>query len=174
MAVIKPGVALLTVHLFVSDKILRDELSPLLLQLIENGITVKQYDPDASLVEMQPKHPRVYISLGPEWQEFSSLVALPSHEKKLWLHFNSPEEIKPNYLFYCFLKTSDPMREKRVVPPVQFSSDTPLVSVFTASYRSKEKIQRPYQSLLNQTNPNSCKKSISLLFSKNTSETPRT
>lgn len=36
----------------------------------------------------------------------------------------------------------------------QFSSETPLVSVFTTAYRSNEKIQRPYHSLLNQTYKN--------------------
>jgi glycosyltransferase involved in cell wall biosynthesis len=145
---------LLTVHLFISNKIHQYGLEELLLRLSNNGITVKQHNSDTQLVDIHFKHPRVYVSLGPEWIEFSSLVALPFHEKKLWLHFSSPEEVNPNHLFYCFLKYSDPMPENKTVPPNRFSSDTPLVSIFTASYRSKDKIQRPYQSLLKQTYSN--------------------
>ena len=79
---------------------------------------------------------------------------LPFHERKRWLHFNTPEDIQPYKLFYCWLKFTDPLPENRTIPSTRFSSDTPLVSVFTASYKSKDKIQRPYRSLLNQTYSN--------------------
>ena len=76
--------------------------------------------------------------------EFSTLVALPFHEKKMWLHlFYIQLRYNPNHLFYCWLKLYRPMPENKTIPTAQFSSDTPLVSVFTASYKSKDKIQRP-------------------------------
>ena len=145
---------LLTVHLFVSKENSWDDLEEMLLRLTKSGVTVEQYKSDESLKDISTKDPRVYVSLGPEWMEFSTLVALPFHEKKLWLHFSTPAEIQPNHLFYCFLKYTDPMPENKIVPTAQFSSDTPLVSVFTASYKSKDKIQRPFRSLLNQTYSN--------------------
>ncbi|MDF2959657.1 MAG: glycosyl transferase, family 2, partial [Paenibacillus sp.] len=138
----------------ISEKISRDELTELLKLLAESGITVNIYGPDDSLLDINPKNPRVYVSLGSEWKEFKTLNALPLHERKRWLHFNSPAEIQPYHLFHCWLKRTDPLPENKPLPSTRFSSDTPLVSVFTASYKSKEKIQRPYRSLLNQTYSN--------------------
>ncbi|UUZ95298.1 glycosyltransferase [Paenibacillus sp. P25] len=98
--------------------------------------------------------PRVYVSVGGEWEEYKALVSLPFHEKKRWLHFRSAEEIQPDPLFFCWLQATEPLPENRTLPPTRFSSDTPLVSIFTAAYRSKDKIRRPYESLLKQTYQN--------------------
>ncbi|MGG4215997.1 glycosyltransferase [Paenibacillus sp. FSL L8-0638] len=145
---------LLTAHLFVSKKVLKDHVKELIDRLEENHITINLYEPDQPLIDNSLQKPRVYVSLGEEWGEFSALKALPGHEKKRWLHFQSPDEIQPMHLFFCWLKATDPLPENRTIPPTHFSSNTPLISVFTASYRSKEKIQRPYQSLLKQTYKN--------------------
>jgi O-antigen biosynthesis protein len=144
---------LLTAHLFVSMKNEWDGLEEMMIRLAENGITLKFYGSHDALLDINPKNPRVYLSLGTEWEEFRTLNALPLHERKRWLHFNSPAEIQPSNLFYCWLRCTDPLPENRTIPSTRFSSNTPLVSVFTASYKSKEKIQRPYRSLLNQTYP---------------------
>ncbi|HZH58348.1 MAG TPA: glycosyltransferase [Metabacillus sp.] len=103
---------------------------------------------------MNIKSPRVYISLGPSRKEFKTLNDLPINERKRWLHFKSPTEIQPFRLFYCWLKTTDPLPENKTIPATRFSSETLLVSMFTASYKSNDKIQRPYRSLLNQTYSN--------------------
>ena len=57
-------IPLLTVHLFVSSKNSRDGLEEMLQRLDESGITVKQYRPDDALLDIHPKNPRVYVSLG--------------------------------------------------------------------------------------------------------------
>jgi glycosyltransferase involved in cell wall biosynthesis len=145
---------LLTTHLFVSRENSWDGLEEMLMRLDESGITVKLYGPDDELLDIKIKNPRVYVSLGTGWEEFSTLNDLPIHERKRWLHFNSPKEIQPSKLFFCWFKSTDPLPENKPLLSPRFSSDTPLVSVFTASYKSKEKIQRPYRSLLNQTYPN--------------------
>ncbi|MFF2589974.1 glycosyltransferase [Peribacillus butanolivorans] len=145
---------LLTTHLFISKKNSWDGLDEMLVRLAESGITVKLYGPDDALLDINPKNPRVYVSLGTGWEEFRALYTLPAHEKKRWLHYNSPTEIQPFNLFFCWLKRTDPLPENKTLPSTRFSSDTPLVSVFTASYKSKDKIQRPYRSLLNQTYSN--------------------
>lgn len=145
---------LLTAHLFVSSKIGRNQLEELLMRLEKNGITVNLYEPDDPFSDLNPKYPRVYVSLGAEWKIYRTLNSLPFHERKRWLHFDSPEELQPFHLFYCWLKQTDPLPENRTIPTARFSSNTPLVSIFTASYKSKEKIQRPYRSLLNQTYQN--------------------
>ncbi|KEK22988.1 glycosyltransferase [Bacillus gaemokensis] len=145
--------SLLTAYLFVSRKNSWDGLQEMITNLEESGITVEVYGPQDMLLDINPKHPRIYVSLGLEWEEFQTLNALPLHERKRWLHFDSPVQVQPFKLFYGWLNFTDPLPENRKILSTQFSSDTPLVSVFTASYRSKEKIQRPYRSLLNQTYP---------------------
>ena len=144
----------LTAHLFVTKMDALDGMEKMLNNLAENGITVRFYGPDDPLLNMNIKSPRVYVSLGPGWKEFQTLNDLPINERKRWLHFKSPAEIQPFRLFYCWLKNTDPLPENKTIPATRFSSETPLVSVFTASYKSKEKIQRPYRSLLNQTYSN--------------------
>lgn len=145
---------LLTAHLFASEATDQEELQKLAERLEEGHITVKLHDPGEPLTGGEWLQPRVYISLGEDWREFKPLVSLPFHEKKRWLHYNAAEEISPASLFFCWLKATDPLPEPKKIPETRFSSDMPLVSVFTASYRSKEKIQRPYRSLLKQTYPN--------------------
>ena len=147
-------IPILTVHLFVSSTNSSDGLEEMVLRLTESGITVKLYEPDDALLDINPKNPRVYVSLGEEWKEFTTLSALPLYERKRWLHYNNLEDIQSYKLFNCWLNYTDPLPKNRTIPPVRFSSDTPLVSVFTASYKSKDKIQRPYRSLLNQTYSN--------------------
>ncbi|NHN29803.1 glycosyltransferase [Paenibacillus agricola] len=145
---------LLTAYLFFSSEDSSDGLEEMLLRLAESGITVKLHEPNDALLDINPKNPRVYVSLGTGWEKFTTLNALPVHERRRWLHYISPTEIQPSKLFYCWLKQTDPLPENKPIPSTRFSSDAPLVSVFTASYKSKEKIQRPYRSLLNQTYSN--------------------
>lgn len=145
---------LLTTHLFISKKDTVNDLEKLLKELVESGITVNIYGPEDPLLKINQKNPHIYVSLGTDWGEFKTLNALPLHERKRWLHYKCSTEIEPFRLFYCWLKSTDPLPENKTIPATQFSSDTPLVSVFTASYRSEEKIQRPYRSLLNQTYTN--------------------
>jgi O-antigen biosynthesis protein len=126
----------------------------LLLKLEENGIKVKLYESNDKLLNNSPKEPRVYVSVGSDWDQFPTLCELPLYERKRWLHFHTSEDINPYKLFYCWLHQTDPMPDNKIVPKTHFSTEIPLVSVFTASYKSKEKIQRPYQSLLKQTYSN--------------------
>jgi glycosyltransferase involved in cell wall biosynthesis len=145
---------LLTTHLFFSKNDSWDGLEDMLARLAESSITVKLYEPEDAVLDINPKSPRVYVSLGTGWEPFKTLNALPIQERKRWLHYKSPEEIQPSLLFYCWLKQTEPLPENKTLSPTRFSSDHPLVSIFTASYRSKDKIQRPYRSLLNQTYSN--------------------
>lgn len=145
---------LLTAHLFVAKKNSLDGFEEMLKRLDENGITVKLYEPEDPLVNINPKNPRVYISLGDSAEEFKTLYALPYHERKRWLHYKSAGDIQPAFLFYCWLKRTDPLPDNRAIPDTNFTSDIPLISVFTAAYKSKEKIKRVYSSLLKQTYSN--------------------
>ncbi|MGA6840559.1 glycosyltransferase family 2 protein [Priestia megaterium] len=145
---------LLIPHLFVSKEISKNLLEKMMERIEESKIKVILYEAEDSLLDIDLKKPRVYISLGKRWEDFKALSSLPLHERKRWLHYNSPEELQPVNLFSCWLKYTDPLPENRSIPRNRFTSKTPLVSVFTASYKYREKIQRPYRSLLNQTYQN--------------------
>lgn len=145
---------LLNVYLYKSTEIMNQVFVDLIKRLQAKHITVHIYRPDQPLPPIPPHQPRVYVSLGGEWNDFSELCALPVHEKNRWLHYASPEECGPQALFHCWLHATDPLPARRALPSTRFTSNTPLVSIFTASYRSQDKIQRPYQSLLRQTYTN--------------------
>ena len=68
---------LLTTHLFVSRKNSWDGFEEMLKRLDESGITVKLYEPDDALLDINPKNPRVYVSLGEEIEQFTTLYDLP-------------------------------------------------------------------------------------------------
>jgi glycosyltransferase involved in cell wall biosynthesis len=145
---------ILTAHIFISENSPLDGLEDMLTRLKESGITVNLHEPYYILSDLGTKVPRIYISIGGREQEFTTLYNLPYHERKRWLHYMTPKDIDPAHLFYCWLKLTDPLPVNKQIPDAHFISDTPLVSVFTAAYRCKDKIQRPYRSLLNQTYPN--------------------
>lgn len=147
-------IPMLMAHLFVSDKIPKEAISKLTAELEAAHIKVMLYQADQSPAGKLFQKPRVYVSLGDHWEQFPGLFSLPPHEKRRWLHYGSVDEVSSIRLMFCWLKATDPLPENKIVPPSQFSSDTPLISVFTASYRSGDKIQRPYQSLLKQTYSN--------------------
>lgn len=145
---------LLTIHLFNSEEQSNQEMNDLLVELSKFEISIILYKPNDALQTIHPKHPHIFVSIGSNWNEFTSLATLPTESRKRWLHFESPTEIIPNNLFYCWLKQTDPFPFDKPLPPTQFTSEKPLVSIFTASYRSQDKIKRPYHSLLNQTYSN--------------------
>ncbi|AJG99473.1 glycosyl transferase family 2 [Clostridium beijerinckii] len=147
-------VPLLTVHMFVDRKISLDELEKMLKEIIESGIKVELYKVENTTLKINPKAPRVYVSIGGDADQFTTLYALPYHERKRWLHYDSIKDIQPSHLFYCWLKCTDLLPENKKIPITKFSSDVPLVSIFTAAYKSKDKIKRVYNSLLNQTYSN--------------------
>ncbi|MGD6895573.1 glycosyltransferase [Bacillus infantis] len=145
---------LLKAYFFVAEDFPLEELDTLQTKLHEDHIFVILCGNEDELTDINSKMPRVYVSIGSDWRNFPSLISMPAHEKKRWLHFESPDKIEPCKLFYCWLSATDPLPENKTVPLSSFTSDKPLVSVFTAAYRSSEKIQRPFKSLQAQTYDN--------------------
>lgn len=128
-------------------------LQTLFSVLEQHNIELQVADPDCAIVHHFEDEPIVYVSAGGVAADFKVLCDLPLSFRKRWLHFASIEEISPEKLTHCWLAATDPLHAVLEMPPVKLS-DTPLVSIFTAAYRSGSKILRPYKSLLNQTYPN--------------------
>ncbi len=86
--------------------------------------------------------PDVVVSLG-RLAGFPRLQAAPYEVRRRWLHFDErarPEQVG-KAVFQCFIRNL-----------FQRSSGAPpLVSVFTPTYRTGHRLQRPFQSLLRQT-----------------------
>nr|WP_323856378.1 class I SAM-dependent methyltransferase [Rossellomorea marisflavi] len=146
--------SMFTAYLYISDSYTDHYLHIIFNRLMEKGIDIVLCDADASQPEIDPKHPRVYVSIGEDWEEFKGLNSLPLEERRRWIHVKSGEEIEADHLFHCWLKRTDPLPEGEEISIPSTFSDRPLVSVFTAAYRSGNKIRRPYESLLKQTYTN--------------------
>ncbi|XXM72457.1 glycosyltransferase [Lysinibacillus sphaericus] len=145
---------MLKAYFFVTEDVPRDELFELNSRLHEDHIFTILGSNEDEPKDVNTKVPRIYVSVGSDWREFPGLIAMPAHEKKRWLHFDSLSSIKAGKLFHCWLSSTDPLPENKIVPPTKFTTNKPLISVFTAAYKSKEKILRPFRSLLEQTYEN--------------------
>lgn len=100
---------------------------------------------------VDPSEPLVYLSVGDSWQDFPSLASLPLCERRKWLHVAALKEITNSNLFQCWLVATDPLPQPRLFQGITSLGNCPLVSLFTTTFRSKERIKRPYRSLLSQT-----------------------
>jgi len=146
--------SLLTAHLFVKGTTAtaatrRDDIVALVKRLLEREIRPVIHSHDADPRAEVDADPGVYVTIGGSDADFPRLYDLPEFERKRWVHFGNAELIHPDGIFYCWLAATDPLPVLRPVPPSALSP-TPLVSIFTAAYRSGTRIQRPFRSLLAQ------------------------
>jgi glycosyltransferase involved in cell wall biosynthesis len=89
------------------------------------------------------KKPAVVVTIGID--DYSLLSSLHFNIRKRWLHFNSVGDINPNFITSCFATA---------ITEHPYEVDNPLLSVITSSYKSQDRILRPYRSLKNQTYTN--------------------
>lgn len=153
-----PIVSIYNVKSKALEKKIRDKLSDFGLNF---------YDDDHAVQYQKRTH--VYITFHPteESTYFTKLCGLPADRRRRWLHFKNAEHINSNAVWACFLSaslgytmettpTGDPIPEylriKTGIVPLdpQYLDEEPLVSIFTTTYRSKDKIFRVVKSLLRQ------------------------
>jgi glycosyltransferase involved in cell wall biosynthesis len=95
---------------------------------------------------LQADRPDVLISSGPR-AAFPNLVAAPARLRKRWLHYDTlPDRAQLGVQAYnCYVTNllADPATD-----------DAPLVTVFTPTYRTGNRIRRPLQSLREQSYTN--------------------
>jgi len=113
----------------------------------ESRLDVRCYPPKANLEKILVKdRPHVLITIGqhcllPQFKKVSSEI------KRRWLHYETMPSLEQvsEEAYKCYLKNvfNDQQAEK-----------DPLVSVFTAAYKTGEKIYRPFRSLREQTYTN--------------------
>ena len=84
------------------------------------------------------KRPDVIITINRPCTDFPILCRLPLYLRQRWISVESVGSINPEGIRNCFRHTV-------------FNRLGPIVSVFTTTFRSGDKILRPFQSLLHQT-----------------------
>lgn len=91
-------------------------------------------------------HVHVIVTFG-SIDDFPVLSALPFEVRRRWIHFDGePADLAAvaEQVMSCFLGVVDPSGRTSI----------PLVTVFTATYQTGDRIRRTYASLLNQTYSN--------------------
>lgn len=99
---------------------------------------------DDMLKQWMNEPPGAVVCIHDDFMPFICLNELPYEYRKRWLYFKKAEDFKPEFVLNCYANSITCHTNK----------DNPLLSVFTTSYKSKHRILRPYQSLLNQTYKN--------------------
>jgi glycosyltransferase involved in cell wall biosynthesis len=89
------------------------------------------------------KKPAVIVTVGES--NYGILSSFHFDIRKRWLHFSKVDDIKPNFITSCFATA---------ITEHPYGDDNPLLSVITSSYKSRDRILRPYKSLKNQTYTN--------------------
>lgn len=96
------------------------------------------------------KRPGFLISVGPNWTQFRNLGSQLSAEyRKRWIHYASLDELSEQSIYNSWMISIFNQVSQTGLDPV-----SPFISVFTTSYKSQHRIQRPLRSLLNSTYTN--------------------
>lgn len=90
---------------------------------------------------MACERPSAIVSFG-DISSFKMLATAPDFVRNMWTHFENMSDIekKGKQVFECFIDNA-----------LRKTEGKPLVSVFTPAFRSGDKIDKPFMSLLGQT-----------------------
>lgn len=107
----------------------------------EKEISVTNIEDDSIYQSIMVEYnPNVFVTFG-DWTKYKFLAAAPYEVRRRWI--NLPENANNKDIgiavYYCYVNL------------LYKKSEIPLVSVFTPTFKPKEKIFRPLQSLLDQT-----------------------
>jgi glycosyltransferase involved in cell wall biosynthesis len=96
------------------------------------------------LREWKDRPPGVVVTIHSSFEPFICLNSLPYEYRRRWLHYDAFERFSPQFVINCYLGYLFQ----------NANETTPLLSVFTTSFRSKHRLLRPFSSLLRQTYTN--------------------
>jgi len=114
-------------------------------QFETDALDVRCFPDDSNLRYVLASHrPQAIVSIG-DVSSFKKLASAPFQVQRTWIHFNSSDNLAEmgQKAFMCFLANA-----------IQRRKDVPLVTVFTASYKTGDRLSRPFNSLLAQTYKN--------------------
>jgi glycosyltransferase involved in cell wall biosynthesis len=96
------------------------------------------------LEKWKDRPPGVFVCIHPSFEPFVCLNSLPYEYRRRWLFYQKVDDFQPQFVLNCYVNYIS-----------EHTNDcNPLLSVITTTYKSKHRILRPYQSLLDQTYAN--------------------
>jgi glycosyltransferase involved in cell wall biosynthesis len=122
-------------------------VTPILEDYEEKRLDCRCYSSDSNLEQILIRdRPNVIITIG-SLPPFPNLTKAPFEIQKKWLHYDTMPDLTQLGIdaYNCYLTNMFNDRG---------ANDNPLVTVFTAAYKTGEKIYRPFQSLKEQTYTN--------------------
>jgi O-antigen biosynthesis protein len=139
------GGKLPTICIFGHDAL--ELVTPVWTDYEETRLDCRCYPSDADLEQVLIKdRPHVIVTIG-QRPSFSNLAAAPFEIRKRWLHYDAPPH--PAQLgidvYDCYVTN---------LFNAQDTEEQPLVTVFTPTYKTGERIHRPFRSLKEQTYAN--------------------
>ncbi len=121
--------------------------TPVEAEYEEKRLDCRFYSSDCHLDEILTRdRPDVIITVGERFL-FPKVSQAPLEVRKRWIHYDSLPDLDE-----LGIQAYD--RHLRNVFPLPGDAAPPLVTVFTAAYRCGERIERPFQSLREQSYPN--------------------
>jgi glycosyltransferase involved in cell wall biosynthesis len=128
------------------------DIKEVLIEKIENPevVTLFFYEDDSNFMENAIKYiPDIILTIDPRGDsQFKNIYNSDLWIRKRWIHLNNIENFSLYGMYYCYMYNV--INHKMVQYPRQ---DVPLITLFTPSYKSGDKIMRPFHSLLSQTYP---------------------
>jgi O-antigen biosynthesis protein len=119
-------------------------MTPAYADYEEKRLDCRCYDPSSNLERILTKdRPHVIITIGPP-SSFTNLLETPFDIRKRWLHYDLLPDLTQLGIdaYNCYLKN---------IFSGQNAEPQPLVTVFTPSYNTGDRIYRPFLSLKEQT-----------------------
>lgn len=124
-------------HVAIIGSITEDEINKL-NERVGNLVTLFYYKTDTDIkLKIATYKLHVFVTVGKSDTEFKEMMQLSYYYRSKWLHYIDINQLQEYNLFSCFFTD-------------QKNKEIPLVSVCTTSYKSGEKIMRPFHSLLKQ------------------------
>ena len=113
----------------------------------ETSLDCRCYSSDSNLEQVLIQdRPQVIITIG-NLSSFSNLTKAPFEIRKRWLHYDTLPDLTQLGIDAYNSYLTNMFNDRR-------ADDNPLVTVFTAAYKTQEKISRPFDSLKEQTYTN--------------------
>ena len=113
-------------------------------------LEVTKYEDDVTglIRQISKYNPTVIVTFGKDWSEFNKFNQLTEVIQKKWIHLKREDNLTVetllenirNKAYYCYYQNICTTNEP----------DTPLVSIFTTTYNSGDKIVRAHTSVLDQ------------------------
>lgn len=98
---------------------------------------------------------RIYLSICSDWSQCKWLNSQDLKERSRWIHYSDTNSITEDAIYNCMLAATEPTFNTDDIDCIDNEvPDNPLVTVYSSTYNSQDKILKPFKSLVKQTYKN--------------------